>query len=126
MTIVERLIELIAERKIVKKDFAAKIGIPQSTLQTWLSRGEDFPAAYVVPICRELKISPDKLLLGDDVPLPEIPDDYVRLSQDERYLLDLFRKLDHEGMIVVTNDAIKELRRVRAAQGHGTSEGRVV
>lgn len=125
MTIANRLNELLAERKIVKKDFAAKIGIPQSTLQTWLSRGEDFPASYIVPICRELKISPEKLLEGKDVPLPEIPDDYVQLASDEQYLLEVFRGLDREGMIVVTNEAIKELRRVRAAQGNGTSEGRV-
>lgn len=125
MTIVNRLNQLIRERNIVKKEFAAEIGIPQSTLQTWLGRGEDFPAQYIIPICSVLQISPEKLLEGRDVPLPQIPSDYVQLTGDERFLLDTFRGLDREGAIVVTNEAIKEARRVRTMQGNGSTDGRV-
>lgn len=119
MTIAERLNELILERRIQKKQVAAQIGVPASTLNTWFARGEDFPAQYVIPLCKVLNISPERLLEGRDVPLPEIPDDYVQLSEEERFLLDTIRGLDREGVIVVTNKAIEEARRVRSAQGIG-------
>ena len=72
MTIANRLNELIAEKRIQKKQLAERIGVAASTLNTWLSRGEDFPAQYVIPICGVLGISAEKLLEGRDVPLPVI------------------------------------------------------
>lgn len=125
MTIANRLNELILERRIQKKQVAAEIGVPASTLNTWFSRGEDFPAQYVIPLCKVLKVSPEKLLEGRDVPLPEIPDDYVQLNEEERFLLDTIRGLDREGVIVVTNKAIEEARRVRAMQGNRANDDRV-
>ena len=108
MTIANRLNELIAEKRIQKKQLAERIGVAASTLNTWLSRGEDFPAQYVIPICGVLGISAEKLLEGRDVPLPVIPDDYVQITAEERFLLDTLRNLDREGVIVVTNKAIEE------------------
>lgn len=125
MTIANRLNELILERRIQKKQVASMIGVPASTLNSWFSRGEDFPAQYVMPLCKILHVSPEKLLDGQDVPLPDIPDDYVRLSEEERFLVDTIRQLDREGTIVVTNKAIEEARRVRAAQGNRSNEDRV-
>lgn len=125
MTIANRLNELIREKRVIKKELSAKIGVAQSTLQTWLGRGEDFPAQYVMPLCRALGVSPEYLLEGVSVPLPEIPDDYVQVTAEEKFLIDAIRGLDHEGVIVVTNEAIKEARRVRSAQGNGASDGRV-
>ena len=125
MTIANRLNELIAEKRIQKKQLAERIGVAASTLNTLLSRGEDFPAQYVIPICGVLGISAEKLLEGRDVPLPVIPDDYVQITAEERFLLDTLRNLDREGVIVVTNKAIEEARRVRSAQGNASVDGRV-
>lgn len=125
MTIANRLNELIAEKRIQKKQLAERIGVAASTLNTWLGRGEDFPAQYVIPICRVLEISAERLLEGRDVPLPVIPEDYVQINEDERFLLDTLRSLDREGVIVVTNKAVEEARRVRAAQGNALADGRV-
>lgn len=124
MTIAKRLNELIAEKRIQKKQLAERIGVAASTLNTWLSRGEDFPAQYVIPICNVLEISAEKLLEGRDVSLPKIPNDYVQLSEEERFLIDTIRGLDREGVIVVNNKAVEEARRVRSAQGN-TADGRV-
>lgn len=124
MTIANRLNELIAEKRIQKKQLAERIGVAASTLNTWLSRGEDFPAQYVIPICNVLEISAEKLLEGRDVSLPKIPNDYVQLSEEERFLIDTIRGLDREGVIVVNNKAVEEARRVRSAQGN-TADGRV-
>lgn len=125
MTIANRLNELIAERRIQKKQIASKIGVPASTMNSWFARGEDFPAQYVIPLCKILHVSPEKLLDGQDVPLADIPDDYVQLNDEERFLVDTIRCLDREGVIVVTNKAIEEARRVRAAQGSRANEDRV-
>ena len=119
MTIVNRLEELLAEKRMQKKELATQIGIAPSTLQSWVTRGEDFPARYVMPICNALGLSAEKLLEGLDVPLPEIPSDFIKLSDEERFLIDTLRGLDREGMIVVTNKAIEEMRRVRSMQGNG-------
>lgn len=119
MTIVNRMVELLTEKRMQKKELATKIGVAPSTLQSWIARGEDFPAQYVMPICKVLGVSAEKLLEGLDVPLPEIPDDYIQLSDEERFLIDALRSLDHEGVIVVTNKAVEEMRRVRAMQGNG-------
>lgn len=125
MTISNRVSEIIKENGIVKKDLAAKVGVSPSTLQTWLDRGEDFPARYIVPLCSALEVTADYLLSGVESPLPKIPSDYVQLSDDERFLLDTVRGLDREGAVVVTNKAIEESRRVRIGQGNGAIDGRV-
>lgn len=125
MTIANRLSELLREKRIQQKQLAQALGISPSTVNTWLSRGEDFPAQFVMPICKILNVPAEKLLEGRDVPLPEIPDDYVQLSEEERFLLDTIRSLDREGVIVVTNKAIEEARRVRTAQGNRAGDNRV-
>ena len=120
MTIVERLKNLMSDRGIRNNEFARNIGIPQSTFQTWLSRNEAFPARYVIPICHELDIVPELLLEGTEKPKADVPDDFVQLSEQERTLIEFVRNLDKEGMIVVTNKAVEEMRRVRNTQGSGT------
>ena len=125
MTISVRLNALIRERGIPKKDVAAEIGVAPSTFQTWIGRGEDFPAQFVMPLCNVLHISPEKLLLGIDKPLPEIPKDYVQLTNDELFLVETIRSLDREGVVVVTNKAIEEARRMRAAQGNSPLDNRL-
>lgn len=125
MTIAKRLADFMAEKRVQQKQLAAQIGISASTLNSWLTRGESFPAQYVVPICNALDISVEMLLEGREVPLPKIPDDYEKLTEDERYLLETVRGLDREGVIVVTNKAVEEARRVRSAQGNRTNDNRV-
>ena len=105
MTIANRLNLLCQQKGIKKKALAEKIGVAQSTLQTWISRGQDFPAQFVVPICDVLGVTPLMLLSGAN-------EQYT--SEEEQYLLDLFRTLDHEGRVVVVNKAIEESRRIQS------------
>lgn len=104
MTIANRLNELCQKHGVKKCVLAEKIGVPQSTLQTWFSRGDDFPAKFVMPICDILGVDPITLLSGAE--------SYVT-TMEERYLIDLYRTLDQEGRIVVVNKAIEEVRRIR-------------
>lgn len=120
MTIMERLKMLMNDKNMRNNEFARNVGIPQSTFQTWLSRNEDFPARYVMPICHELNIVPELLLEGTERPKVDIPDDFMQLSEQERTLIEFVRNLDKEGMVVVTNKAVEEMRRVRSTQGNST------
>ena len=122
MTIACRLSEYLLSKSIRQKEVAQAIDVAQSTLSTWLKRGEDIPAAYVLPICRFLGIRTDWLLGGEGDPVeesvpvqpePETPE----LSPEEQFLLDAFQQLDYEGKTVVTGHAISELRRVKALRG---------
>lgn len=122
MTIVERLRALMLDKGARNNEFARRIGVAQSTFQTWLSRNEDFPARFVMPICHELDVAPEQLLEGvecADTKESQIPESYVQLSDQERTLIEYVRCLDKEGMIVVTNKAVEEMRRMRSAQGSG-------
>lgn len=113
------------EKRVKQIEMAKRLEIPQSTLATWLSRGEDFPAQYVIPICKVLGVSPEMLLEGSDVPLALIPDDYMQVTEEERFLLETLRGLDREGVIVVTSKAVEEARRVRSLQSNKPVDGRV-
>ena len=125
MTIAKRLSELMHEKRVKQIEMAKRLEIPQSTLATWLSRGEDFPAQYVIPICKVLGVSPEMLLEGSDVPLALIPEDYMQVTEEERFLLETLRGLDREGVIVVTSKAVEEARLVRSLQSNKPVDGRV-
>ena len=118
MNIGERLGIILRDKKMQKKTLAARIGVPQTTLNSWVNRGSDFPSSFIIPLSKALEVSPLYLLTGEDSPDVAIPDDYVRLTPDEQFLLDTVRKLDHFGMVVVTNKAVEELRRALSEQGN--------
>lgn len=118
---VQRIEIVLKEKHLQKKMLADSIGIPPTTLSSWLGRGNDFPASYVVPVARFLGVHPMWLLTGEEAALPEIPVSYVELSNDESFLLQSYRTLDQEGKIVVANKAVEELRRAKAVQGKTAS-----
>lgn len=119
MTIINRLEKALLDRNLYKKAAAQYIGVPPTTFQTWISRGTDLPAQYVVPLCNFLEVSPIWLLTGQEVVQEQVPDDMHRLSDDEWFLVKTFRELDRAGKIVVSNKAIEESRRSGAEQGKG-------
>ena len=124
MTPTQRMNQALTEKRIQKKVLAEAIGIPATTLNSWINRGGDFPASYVVPVAECLGVHPLWLLTGSDLPTPSIPASYVELKEDELFLLESFRALDQEGKIVVANKAVEELRRQKLEQGNtGVSGG---
>ncbi len=104
--------ELISRKGVSKKALAKAINVPASTLSTWINRGLDFPVSYLVPISNFLDIKPTQLLFssGED---DENNASAHQLLEDEAFLIDTYRLLDHEGKIIVTNRAIEELRRIK-------------
>ena len=99
LTPTQRMNQALTEKRIQKKVLADAIGVPATTLNSWINRGGDFPASYVVPVAECLGVHPLWLLTGSDLPTPSIPASYVELKDDELFLLESFRALDQEGKI---------------------------
>lgn len=118
----ERIEQVLMKKKITKRKLAEKCGIPPTTLNTWINRGCDFPASYVVPISLALDVHPMWLLTGSEDITPFIDPRFVELTDDERYLLETYRMLDRDGKAVVTNKAVEEKRRAKLDKGSADSE----
>lgn len=117
LTPTQRMNQALIEKHIQKKTLADKIGVPATTLNSWINRGGDIPSSYIVPAAEALGVHPLWLLMGEDHLPPKIPDTYVELSEDELFLLRTYRAIDQEGRVVVANKAVEELRRVKLEQG---------
>ena len=123
MTPTQRMNEALVSKHVQKKQLADAIGVPATTLNSWINRGADFPASYIQPIAEFLHVHPLWPITGEEAVLPEIPDTYMELSEEELFLLRTFRSLDQEGRVVVANKAVEELRRVKLEQGSASSQG---
>lgn len=117
LTPTQRMNQALIDKHIQKKVLAERVGIPATTLNSWINRGGDFPASYIVPVAEALGVHPLWLLTGEDHIAPKIPDTYMELKEDELFLMQTFRALDREGRVVVANKAVEELRRVKSEQG---------
>lgn len=128
MTISMRIYDALKERGITQKEVAEELHIAPSTVNSWIkSNNESIPSAYILPLCRLLSMRPEALLEGaecEDITIKEVvPEGYVKLSDNELRLVNLFRTLDADGQIVVLNAAIVE-KRISSAQGDdGTDAG---
>ncbi len=121
LTTTQRIDQALIDKHIQKKQLAEKIGVPATTLNSWINRSGDFPASYVVPVAQALEVNPLWLLTGEDHLPPKIPETYVELKEDERFLLETYRSLDREGRVVVSSKAVEELRRAKAEQGNAVA-----
>ena len=113
LSIIDRVSTLLHDKKIKQKQLAASIGVNAPTLNGWINNGIDFPSSYIIPISRFFDVHPIWLLTGEDALMPEIPDTYVELSPDERFLIDTYRQLDPEGRVMTSGKAVEELRRLK-------------
>lgn len=119
MCIGERIHALLKEKGATQKDLSDFLNAATSTVNNWIKGGKEMTAAYIMPICRFLDVTPEYLLEGEGNPHGN-KDAAPALTNDEQYLLSLFRDLDREGVHVVMNCAIEERRRV-VAEGIGVS-----
>ena len=120
MTISKRLAGMLRERGLLQKDLATHCGISASTVSSWMHiNASSIPSEHILPICQLLHITPEELLTG--VPREEYDLGWLRVSDEEKRLVDIFRKLDWEGKQVVAAAVITEARRVEGG-GAGGSE----
>ncbi|MCR5416745.1 MAG: helix-turn-helix domain-containing protein [Pseudobutyrivibrio sp.] len=64
MTISERVLEILDERKISQKEFSIKTGIPQTTISDWRKKKTNPASDKILIICKVLNVSPEWLLSG--------------------------------------------------------------
>lgn len=96
--ITQRIATLFDNDKSKKqKELAKKIGISESTLSTWLSKGRDIPPEYLLPICEFWNISLIWLLTGEKICEKEL------MNSNEQEWLNLYYELSKD-----SEDNIKE------------------
>ena len=100
-----------------QKELADSIGVPASTLNSWLKRGRDIPAQYIMGIADFLDCNPIYLLTGDitfqvDVESlkPHKSADAIRgVSDDALKVAALWDRLDEPGRAIIMGDLYKRL-----------------
>lgn len=83
----DRLAELLDEKEISQKDFAAQLNIAPTTLNGYIKNKRQPDFELVVRIASVLKVSTDYLL--------DCQSDTIHLSAKERGLVESIRKLDN-------------------------------
>ena len=91
MSIHERLRDYMEDHDVRQKELAARLGIPKTTLNGYLTGKRQLPHEVVKKAARVLDITTD-YLYG----LTEVPQRPIALSQGERALVEQFRGLTRE------------------------------
>lgn len=66
MSIIDRILKLLKEKKKTQADLCNFIGIKQNVFTTWKTRGTDPPARYLVQICEFLGVTLEYLFTGQE------------------------------------------------------------
>lgn len=123
MTICERVIDLLQQKSMLRKELAEKMDVATSTLNTWILRGEDFPARYASSCAAALGVSVAFLLTGMEDPNSMPPPGFYKLDDDELFIVNSIRELDIEGRLHIQGETVQELRRVKSERGGGAGAG---
>ena len=104
MTFQQRLKDLLDENQIRYITLAHKTGIPVTTLSNYINRGSSPSITQLVEIANFFNVSIDYLVgREDDFGNVTVAGDGVRLSEQERELLDAFDTLgpfERDGILV--------------------------
>ena len=87
-TVSDRIFELLKEKGMSQKEFAAKTGIAESTISDWKKKKTNPKADCLLSICDALEITPEQLLTGKGID-PEYKDadmDYEVTRSDIKIL----------------------------------------
>lgn len=114
MTISERILKVIKERKMTQVEFARQVGIAPSTICEWKKKKTNPNADKIMDICNVLQITPEQLLTGKGIEeeaeiaiaLPEsrfTPQD-IRMINDYHAL-----KEEQQKRLMAYMDALKKI-----------------
>lgn len=67
MTISERILKVLKDRKMTQAEFAKQVGIATSTISEWKKRKTNPTADKIMDICNVLQITPEQLLTGKGI-----------------------------------------------------------
>ena len=99
MDICQNLNSILKERKITQKELCQQIGITESKLSYWLTKGKSIPSEYIVPICKYLNISPIFLLTGQE----SDSKNQITLSKEEIEFIKEYRYLSDKSKSEIRN-----------------------
>ena len=99
MDICQNLNSILKKRKITQKELCQQIGITESKLSYWLTKGKSIPSEYIVPICEYLNISPIFLLIGQEIDSKN----QVTLSKEEIEFIKEYRYLSNKSKSEIRN-----------------------
>ena len=97
--ICQNLNSILKKRKITQKELCQQIGITESKLSYWLTKGKSIPSEYIVPICEYLNISPIFLLIGQEIDSKN----QVTLSKEEIEFIKEYRYLSNKSKSEIRN-----------------------
>ena len=99
MDICQNLNSILKKRKITQKELCQQIGITESKLSYWLTKGKSIPSEYIVPICKYLNISPIFLLTGQE----SDSKNQITLSKEEIEFIKEYRYLSDKSQSEIRN-----------------------
>ena len=99
MNICQNLNSILKERDITQKELCQQIGITESKLSYWLTKGKSIPSEYIVPICKYLNISPIFLLTGQE----SDSKNQITLSKEEIEFIKEYRYLSDKSKSEIRN-----------------------
>lgn len=99
MDICQNLNSILKKRKISQKKLCQQIGITESKLSYWLTKGKNIPSEYIVPICKYLNISPIFLLTGQE----SDSKNQITLSKEEIEFIKEYRYLSDKSQSEIRN-----------------------
>ena len=99
MDICQNLNSILKKRKITQKGLCQQVGITESKLSYWLTKGKSIPSEYIVPICEYLNISPIFLLIGQEIDSKN----QVTLSKEEIEFIKEYRYLSDKSKSEIRN-----------------------
>ena len=99
MDICQNLNSILKKRKITQKELCQQIGITESKLSYWLTKGKSIPSEYIVPICKYLNISPIFLLTGQE----SDSKNQITLSKEEIEFIKEYRYLSNKSKSEIRN-----------------------
>ena len=85
MTINEKIFKILDEIHMSQAEFARRTGIPVTTVSDWKHTNHVPAADKIMPICKVLGITPEELLMDEEVP-PVKVQDYVLQHGDVQLL----------------------------------------
>ena len=99
MDICQNLNSILKKRKISQKKLCQQIGITESKLSYWLTKGKSIPSEYIVPICNYLNISLSVLLTGQE----KDSKNHITLSKEEIEFIKEYRYLSDKSKSEIRN-----------------------
>jgi len=100
MKISQILRDTLKENERTQKELSQFIGVSTSTVNNWIKLDRSIPAEYIIPICEFLKISPYRLLIGEE---KELSGKNINCNNAiEKEALNLFKQLpEHEQLKLI-------------------------